>query len=90
MRICRNLMPVSRLPEWRDWLQENGAQIVDQAIQYSPFGIRVDGRTYRVYVRDHTHAGGKTIHASIYGESVRLAKKFLKETAIRQTEGGDK
>lgn len=77
MGQCRNLMPVNLLDEWRDWLKANGHIIVDKYIPYSPFGVEICGRVYRVYVRSQTHAGGETKHASIHGPLPFYAKKFL-------------
>lgn len=79
MGQCRNLMPVALLDEWKGWLKKNNTEIVEKPIPYSPFGVKICGRVYRVYVRDHTHAGGETQHASIHGPLPYWAKQFLKE-----------
>ena len=70
-------MPVNLLDEWKAWLKENNIDIVEKEIPYSPFGVEICGRVYRVYVRSQTHAGGETQHASIHGPLPFYAKKFL-------------
>ncbi len=78
MGVCRNLMPVDKLDAWRHWLEAR-VEIVTTPVECSPFGVRVDRKVYRVYVRDRTSAGKDVVHASIYGPLVTLAKIFLRE-----------
>lgn len=74
-------MPVSKLDGWREWMQRQGVEIVTKPVDCSPFGVRIGGEVFRIYVRHNTHAGGEIVHASIYGPTVGLAKQYLKETA---------
>ena len=74
-------MPVNRLDEWKDWLVSNGFEVVTTPVSYSPFGVKIGKNVYRVYVRSHTHAGNETVHASIHGELIQYAKKFLRDAA---------
>lgn len=82
MGQCRNLMPVNRLDEWKAWLIQYGWEVIDKEVMYSPWGVRIDGRTYRVYVRLGTLAGEGVIHASIHGPLVRLARQYLRSIRV--------
>ncbi len=82
MGECRNLMPVSLLDEWKQWLSKKGILIVPTEIPYSPFGVMIHGQVYRVYVRSQTHAGNETQHASIHGPLMHYAKQFLRERKV--------
>jgi hypothetical protein len=82
MGECRNLLPVNRLREFRYWLANVGYETTDGRAPYESFGVLVFGKTYSIYVRDRTSAGGETVHASIYGPVVRLARSFLEETGV--------
>ena len=82
MGQCRNLIPVSLLNEWKDWLAKNGHTIVTTEIPYSPFGAKIHGQVYRIYIRSQTHAGNETQHASIHGPLTHYAKQFLKDRKV--------
>lgn len=76
---CRDLLPVALLNDFHTWLCANGYEVSDTKAAYSVFNVRVDGKGYEIYVRGRTHAGGETVHASIYGKIIPLAKKFLRD-----------
>lgn len=79
MGQCRDLLPVKLIDDFRTWLCINGFEVSDSKAAYSMFNVRIDGKGYEIYVRDKTHAGKDTIHASIYGPIIGLAKRFLRE-----------
>lgn len=79
MASCRNLLPVNLLDEFAAWLAAMDIQCVETKAPFAEFGVKINNQTYLVYVRDDTHAGGETVHASIYGPVIQLARRFLNE-----------
>lgn len=79
MGQCRDLLPVNLLPEFREWLEGQDIEVRDSTSLYSAYSVRMDGKGYDVYVRAQTSAGNKTVHASIYGPVIGLARQFLTE-----------
>lgn len=79
MHQCRDLLPVKLLAEFETWLTANGYEVRGTKADYSAYQVRVDGKGYEVYIRNTTSAGKDTVHASIYGPIVNLARKFLRE-----------
>lgn len=88
MGQCRNLLPVGKLESFKLWLQNMGYEVRETKAQYSRYQVRINGKGYEVYVRNKTHAGNETVHASIYGELVPLAKKYLNVPMKRAKEQG--
>lgn len=79
MGQCRNLLPVTELENFEAWLIFNGYEVKNTKAAFSAYQIRIGNKGYEVYVRDRTNGGNETVHASIYGPVIGLARKFLQE-----------
>lgn len=79
MHQCRDLLPVKLLDDFETWLREHGYETRETKASYSQFQVRIENKGYEIYVRQQTHAGKNTVHASIYGPVIKLARQFLKE-----------
>lgn len=88
MPQSRDLLPVTLLDEFETWLHDKGYETRDTKASYGEFEVRVDGKGYVIYRRQTTHAGQKTVHCSIHGPVVRLARKFLKERKDHEQDQG--
>lgn len=80
MGQCRNLLSVNKIPQFRKFLEDTGYDVRDTKTQYSEFKVFINGKGYEIYVRDNTYAGNKTVHASIYGAVIPLARMFLNQS----------
>lgn len=88
MGQCRNLLPIKLIEEFQTYLQQKGHELVATNDAWSDFGVRIHGKTYLVYTRAHTHAWKETVHASIYGPVINLAKEFLQSRKIPRKPDG--
>jgi hypothetical protein len=79
----RELLHVSKLEGFKDWLKRKGFVVVSsppQAIfEVLRYKAKLGGQPYIVYERSHTHGGGKIEHLSTYGDTTRHVLEFLRE-----------
>lgn len=77
----RNLLAVSHLDKFKDWLVANGWQLQDTKGEYEVLRAVKTGQRNPliVYKRLSTNAGNELVHFSVLGRDLAIVRKFIKE-----------
>lgn len=79
----RNLLSMSRIPEFREWMTKQGFNEVQVPSEstWEVARFRKGTQLVIIFQRARTIAGQKIMHASVQDKDAALVRQFIKETA---------
>lgn len=77
----RNLLAVSHLDKFKNWLLDNGYQLQETKGEYEVLRATKQGQRNPliVYKRLSTNAGNQLVHLTVLGRDLAVVRKFIKE-----------